>query len=70
MKFVKKEFRDSKKHGGAFVYTFEVGKQELELILAIVKQTRLNTPRVIETIPTIGRLRNMRSTIEKSLYEK
>lgn len=63
MKFIKKEFRESKKHGGANVYTFEMGIKEIELLKAVCIKAYSGTPRVLETIPTIGRLGNFLKTL-------
>lgn len=42
----------------------KIGNDEAELLLSILKNAHKNTPRVIGTIPTIGRLRNMKRVLE------
>ena len=67
MKIIKSEFRENKKHGGANIHTVELGTKELELLLALVLSARKYTPRTLETIPTIGRLRDIKKNISEHL---
>ena len=45
----------------------KVGMDELKLILAVINTAYKGTPRVNGTIPTLGRLRNMRKVIQDYL---
>lgn len=41
----------------------KIGNDEADLLLAVLKNAYKNTPRVVGTIPTLGRLRNMRKVL-------
>lgn len=52
---------EGKKISGADkpVYTFTVGKEELEILVKLLQQTYENTPAVFEIMPYRGRVRNL-----------
>lgn len=52
---------EGKKTSGAdeTVYTFTVGKEEIEVLTKVLQRTYAHTPDIFELIPYRGRLRNL-----------
>ena len=68
MKFIKT--RPTGMDKDIVIYEFAFGLEELKLLLAIVQQTRKHLPDIIDTIPTRGRLNNIKREFEKVLQDK
>lgn len=70
-----KEYKDmkysrSKEAGnGTTVYEFVMNREELEIVYQLVMKAHGATPRLVDTIPLLGRLRNMQKVIFAQLKE-
>ena len=65
--------RKSSKDPDIDVYIYSMGLDELILFKALVDKALHYTPKIIETMQTLGRLRNFNKTIDEILlknYEK
>ena len=52
------------------VYIFSMGKEEMKLILEGTKRMLMWTPQVLETMPTRGRMNNIRKVINDVLLNE
>lgn len=68
MRFIQK--RPSRVDNQINVYEFSFGIKEVELLGALCKNAYENMPKVFETIPTKGRLRNMKRVFGEFLKER
>lgn len=62
--------RNSKQDDQHEVFTFSIDKEELQLMLAMVSSALKYTPRVVDTIPTRGRLQNFRKVLGSILSKQ
>ena len=60
----------TKKSDGASVYSFSIGKEELELLCGVVSNAFMWMPKTIETMTTRGRLRNIDKILGRVLIEE
>lgn len=59
--------RKSSKDKDIDVYIISLGLKEVELFLGLVKITRQYIPKILETNPTRGRLKNFQITLDEIL---
>jgi len=67
------KFEGNKKSGkdkDIDIYLISLGLEELKLLRGLVKTTRQYTPKILETIPMRGRLKNFQTVLDEILKKR